>query len=181
MFWNNLLNCFVPQQCIRIFWNKCFITTLSHVTATLMLRFFNCVPLINKYVKYRDLIRAIKAHLSPRLSEASDSGALGGGCFVVPVDSLPLELRVVDLIVVRYILVLFDPVVSLTVSVDLFEVGASVSVVVLVLVGCFVFSVDVIDVSVFVRLLWWFDFGRFDVGVGVHVSPGTVKWNQLKS
>ena len=124
-----------------------------HVTATLMLRFFNCVPLINKYVKYRDLIRAIKAHPSPRLSEASDSGALGGGCFVVPVDSLPLELRVVDLIVVRYILVLFDPVVSLTVSVDLFEVGTSVSVVVLVLARCFVFSVDVINVSVFVRLL----------------------------
>ena len=132
-------------------------------------------------MKYRDLSRAIKAHPSPRLSEASDSGAFGGaGCFVLPVDSLPLELGVADLIVVRYILVLFDPVVSLRVLVEPFEGAACISVVVLVLAGCVVFIVDGIGLSVSVRLVWWFDFGRFDVGVGVHVSPGTVKWNQLK-
>lgn len=150
------------------------------MTATLALRFFNCVPLINRYVKYRDLSRAIKAHPSPRLSEASDSGAFGGDCSVVPVDSLPLELEVVGFIVVRYILVLFDPIVSLTVFVELFEVGACVSVVALVLAGCVVFGVGDFGVSVFVRLLWWFDSGCFDVGVGVHVSPGTVKQSQLK-
>lgn len=111
--------------------------------------------LINRYVKYRDLSRAIKAHPSPRLSEASDSGAFGGaGCFVVPVDSLPLELGVIDFIVVRYILVLFDPVVSLRVLVELFEGAACVSVVVLVLAGCVVFSVDGIGLSVVVRLVW---------------------------
>lgn len=91
---------------------------------------------------------------------------------MVPVDSLPLELGVVDFIVVRYILVLFDPVVSLRVLVEPFEGAACVSVVLLVLAGCVVFSVDGIGLSVFVRLVWWFDFGRFDVGVGVHVSPG---------
>ena len=105
------------------------------MTATLVLRFFNCVPLINRYVKYRDLSRAIKAHPSPRLSEASDSGAFGGGCFVVPVDNLPLELGVVDFIVVRYILVLFDPAVLLRVLVEPFEGAACVSVVVLRLAG----------------------------------------------
>lgn len=90
-----------------------------------------------------------------RLSEASDSGAFGGaGCFVVPVDSLPLELGVIDFIVVRYILVLFDPVVSLRVLVELFEGAACVSVVVLVLAGCVVISVDGIGLSVVVRLVW---------------------------
>ena len=141
------------------------------MTVTLVLRFFNCVPLINRYVKYRDLSRAIKAHPSPRLSEDFDSGACGGGCSVVPVESLPLELGVV----VRYILVLFDPVFSLIVFVEFFKVGACISVVVLVLSGCAVFSVGDVGVCVFVQLLWWFDFGLFDVGIGVHVSPGTVK------
>ena len=120
------------------------------MTATLVLRLFYCVPLINRYVKYRDLSRAIKAHPSPRLSEASDSGAFGGaGCFVVPI-----ELGVIDFIVVRYILVLFDPVVSLRVLVELFEGAACVSVVVLVLAGCVVFIVDGIGLSVVVRLVW---------------------------
>ena len=149
-------------------------TILTLVTATLVLGFFYCVPLINRYVKYRDLSRAIKAHSSPRLSEASDSGAFVGGCFVVPVDSLLLDPGVVDFIVVRYTLVLFDPVVSLKVLVEPFEGAACISVVVLVLAGCVVFNVDGIGLSVFVRLVWWLDFGRFDVGVGVHVSPGTV-------
>lgn len=151
-------------------------TLLTHVTVTLVLRFFNSVPLINRYVKYRDLSRATKAHPSPRVSEDFDSGAFGGGCSVVPVESLPLELWVV----VRYILVLFDPVLSLVVFVELFKVGASISVVVLVLSECAVFSVGDVGVCAFVQLLWWFDFGRFDVGIGVHVSPGTVKWNQFK-
>ena len=93
---------------------------------------------------------------------------------MVPVDSLLLELGVVDFIVVRYTLVLFDPVVSLKVLVEPFEGAACVSVVVLLLAGCVVFNVDGIGLSVFVRLVWWLDFGRFDVGVGVHVSPGTV-------
>ena len=110
--------------------------------------FFNCVPLINRYVKYRDLSRAKKAHPSPRLSEDFDSGAFG--CSVVPVESLPLELGVV----VRYILVLFDPVFSLVVFVELFKVGASISDVVLVLSGCAVFSVGDVGVCVFVQLLW---------------------------
>lgn len=145
--------CYISQQGIR---KHFFIATvLTHVTATLVLRLFYCVPLINRYVKYRDLSRAIKAHPSPRLSEVSDSGAFGGaGCFVVPVDSLPLELGVIDFIVVRYILVLFDPVVSLRVLVELFEGAACVSVVVLVLAGCVVFSVDGIGLSVVVRLVW---------------------------
>ena len=173
-FWNKELSCY-KQGVIRKHWNKYFIATLlTHVTATLVLGFFYCVPLINRYVKYRDLSRAIKAHSSPRLSEASDSGAFGGGCFVVPVDSLLLELGVVDFIVVRYTLVLFDPVVSLKVLVEPFEGAACVSVVVLLLAGCVIFNVDGIGLSVFVRLVWWLDFGRFDVGVGVHVSPGTV-------
>ena len=99
--------CYISQQGIRK--NFFIATVLTHVTATLVLRLFYCVPLINRYVKYRDLSRAIKAHPSPRLSEASDSGAFGGaGCFVVPVDSLPLELGVIDFIVVRYILGLFE-------------------------------------------------------------------------
>lgn len=93
---------------------------------------------------------------------------------MVPVDSLPLQLGVVDFIVVRYILVLFDPVVSLAVSVELFGVVVSVSVVVVVPAGCVVFGVGDIGVSVLVRLRWCFVFGRLDVGIGVHVSPGTV-------
>ena len=72
---------------------------------------------------------------------------------MVPVDSLPLELGVVDFIVVRYILVLFDSVVSLRVLVEPFEGAASVSVVVLVLAGCVVFRVVGIVVFVFVRIL----------------------------
>lgn len=88
---------------------------------------------------------------------------------MVPVDNLPLELGVVDF-AVRYILVLFDPVVSLRGLVELFEPAGSVSVVVVVLVGCVVF----IAVSIVV-------VGILDVDVGVHVSSGTVKWNQLKS
>lgn len=92
------------------------------MTATLVLRFLNCVPFINQYVRYRDLSRAIMAHTSPRLPEAFDSGTFGGGCLcvVVEVERLLLQLRVLDFIVGGYILVMFDPVVSLPFSVELF-------------------------------------------------------------
>ncbi len=122
------------------------------------------------------------AHSSPRLPEAFDSGAFGGAflCIVVVVESLLLQLRVVDFIVGRYILVMFNPVVLLAFFVELFCVTVRVSVVVVVLVDSLVFGVADIRVSVVVRFRWWFVFGRLDVGVGVHVSPGTVKWKRIR-
>ena len=51
-----------------------------------------------------------------------------------------------------------------------------VSVVMVILVDCVDFGVVDVRVCVLVRFRWCFVFGRLDVGVGVHVSPGTVQW-----
>lgn len=50
---------------------------------------------------------------------------------------------------------------------------------VVVLVDCVGFDAADIRVSVIVRFRWCFVFGRLEVGVGVHVSPGTVQWESL--
>lgn len=147
----------------------------------LVFRLFYCVFLINRYVKYRDFSRVIKVYFLFWFFEVFDFGVFGGvGCFVVFIDSFFFELGVIDFIVVRYILVLFDFVVLLRVLVEFFEGVVCVFVVVLVFVGCVVFSVDGIGFFVVVCLVWQFDFGSFDVGVGVYVLLGIVNWNQLK-
>lgn len=147
---------------------------LPHVTATLALRFPNRVPFINQYVRYSDLSRAIMAHSSPRLPEAFDFGASGAGFLGVVVEVENLWL--IDFVVGGYILVMFDPVVLLTFSIELFWVVFNFSDVKMVLVDCNVFGVTDIAVLVVVWFLWCF---VSEVGAGVHVSPGTVEWKQL--
>ena len=133
---------------------------------------------MNLYVRYRDLSRAITAHPSPGLPEAFDSGAFGGDfvCSVVQVVSLLLQLRVVDVMVGMDILLMFDPVVTLKFSVELFRVVGNV---VVVLADSVVFGVVDSTVPVVVRLRWCFVFGRLDVGVGVQLSPATVQLKRL--
>lgn len=111
-------------------------TTLIHVTVTLVHRSLNCVPLMNLYVRYRDLSRAITTRSSPPSSpEALDFGpfaTFGGDALLVgslvQVVTFRLQLWVLVIFAVS-LLVMFDRVVPVMFSLKILWVVDSFIVV----------------------------------------------------
>lgn len=95
---------------------SCVITfVLTHVTTTLELRFLHRVPLINLYVRYRDLSSDKMLSFSPLLPDALSFGffAVFGGEAVVTeplVVTLAIQVLVAEIFTFMLLLVVFSEV-----------------------------------------------------------------------
>lgn len=95
---------------------SCVITfDLTHVTTTLELRFLHRVPLINLYVRYRDLSRDKMPSFSPLLPDALSFGffaGFGGEAVVTEplVVTLAIQVLVAEIFTFMLLLVVFSEV-----------------------------------------------------------------------